>query len=259
MLGQIPKNRNKNSNSRSTKPTRKKHALLNSSLTIYYTQTWKRYLKNHGSHTHVPSFMVNWSCSCCVLLLCVTHLKPKPDENSSLVFLIRSFFFLRIYIPILSQKRIFFLIFLWYSERKIPFFFCLFFLLGESLSCPQCRANDIHKIKREKKNIFVLLFWIFSPLLFLQLLFSYVHVLEFWWCLLNHECTKLQNVGHVAPLDAQTHNTRNRACSSAKSAVPSAYVCLLELMATSKFALATTTGRPKGEGQNAPETINFTY
>ncbi|KHN14931.1 hypothetical protein glysoja_024051 [Glycine soja] len=71
---------------------------------------------------------------------------------------------------------------------------------------------------------------------------------------LNHK-----NVGHVAPLDAQTHNTRNRACSSAKSAVPSAYVCLLELMATSKFALATTTGRPKGEGQNAPETINFTY
>ncbi|RDX97205.1 hypothetical protein CR513_20044, partial [Mucuna pruriens] len=66
-----------------------------------------------------------------------------------------------------------------------------------------------------------------------------------------------KNVGHVAQLDAQTHNTRNPACSSAKSAVPSACVCLLELMATSRFALATTNGRPKGEDPNAPETSNF--
>ena len=64
---------------------------------------------------------------------------------------------------------------------------------------------------------------------------------------------KLQNVGHVAQVGAQRHNTRSRACSSAKSAVPSAYVCLLGLMATSRFALATTTGRPKGEDPNAPE------
>lgn len=71
------------------------------------------------------------------------------------------------------------------------------------------------------------------------------------------ECKKLQNVDHVAQLDVQIHNTRNRVCFSARSAVPSACVCLLELMATSRFALATTTGRPKEEDPNAPEASNF--
>ncbi|GAV69370.1 hypothetical protein CFOL_v3_12871 [Cephalotus follicularis] len=51
--------------------------------------------------------------------------------------------------------------------------------------------------------------------------------------------------------DVQIHNTRSHACSFAKSAVPSACVCLQELMATSKFALATMTGRPREEDPNA--------
>ena len=64
---------------------------------------------------------------------------------------------------------------------------------------------------------------------------------------------KLQIAVHVAPKDAQIRNTRSRAYSFAKSAVPNACVCLQELMATRRFALAITTGRPKGEGPNAPE------
>ncbi|WVZ07349.1 hypothetical protein V8G54_020695 [Vigna mungo] len=65
------------------------------------------------------------------------------------------------------------------------------------------------------------------------------------------------NVDHVAQLDVQIRNTRNRVCFSARSAVPSACVCLLELMVTSRFALATTTGRPKEEDPNALEASNF--
>ncbi|KAF1880992.1 hypothetical protein Lal_00023022 [Lupinus albus] len=67
------------------------------------------------------------------------------------------------------------------------------------------------------------------------------------------------NVGHVAHRDAQKHSTRSHACSSAKSVVPSVYVFLLELMATSKFVLAITTGRPKEEDPNAPEFSYFLY
>lgn len=69
------------------------------------------------------------------------------------------------------------------------------------------------------------------------------------WC--------MQNVGHAAQIDAQIHNTRNRACSSAISAVPSACVCLLDFMATSRSALATTTGKPKGEDPNVPKFFNY--
>lgn len=69
---------------------------------------------------------------------------------------------------------------------------------------------------------------------------------------------KFQNVDHVAQIDAQTHNTRSHVCFSAKSAVPSACVCLLELMAISKFALAITTGRPKEEDQNALKICSIT-
>ncbi|XP_027920442.1 uncharacterized protein LOC114178624 isoform X2 [Vigna unguiculata] len=65
------------------------------------------------------------------------------------------------------------------------------------------------------------------------------------------------NVVHVAEVDVQIRNTRNRVCFSARSVVRSACVCLLELMATSRFALATTTGRPKEEDPNAPEASKF--
>lgn len=71
------------------------------------------------------------------------------------------------------------------------------------------------------------------------------------------KCIKLQNVVHVAEVDVQIRNTRNRVCFSARSVVRSACVCLLELMATSRFALATTTGRPKEEDPNAPEASKF--
>ncbi|CAB4308820.1 unnamed protein product [Prunus armeniaca] len=55
-----------------------------------------------------------------------------------------------------------------------------------------------------------------------------------------------------APLGARPQHTRSLVCFSAKSVVQSACVCLLEHMETSKFALATTTGRPREEDQNAP-------
>ncbi|KAL6286802.1 hypothetical protein ACE6H2_011192 [Prunus campanulata] len=52
---------------------------------------------------------------------------------------------------------------------------------------------------------------------------------------------------------ARPHRTRNHACSSAKNAAPHAYVFLQAFMATNKFALATTTGRPKKDDPNALE------
>ncbi|XVF56236.1 hypothetical protein PTKIN_Ptkin06aG0102500 [Pterospermum kingtungense] len=60
-----------------------------------------------------------------------------------------------------------------------------------------------------------------------------------------------KSAGHAAPQDAQRHNTRSHACSSAISAAPSACVCHLVLMETSKSALATTTGRPSEEDPSA--------
>lgn len=62
----------------------------------------------------------------------------------------------------------------------------------------------------------------------------------------------------VLTVALQLH-TRSHACFSARSVVQNAYAFLLVHMATSKFALATTTGRQKEEDQNAPETLNFTY
>ncbi|KAK7392964.1 hypothetical protein VNO78_21414 [Psophocarpus tetragonolobus] len=62
---------------------------------------------------------------------------------------------------------------------------------------------------------------------------------------------------HVVWIDAQTHSTRSHVCSSAKSVVPHACVCHQELMATKRFVLATTIGRPKGEDRNALEELMF--
>ncbi|KAL2326028.1 hypothetical protein Fmac_025086 [Flemingia macrophylla] len=59
--------------------------------------------------------------------------------------------------------------------------------------------------------------------------------------------------GSLQPQDARTHITRSHACSSVKSAVPNACVCHLEPTATRRSALATTTGKPKGEDPNAPD------
>ncbi|KAK7344977.1 hypothetical protein VNO77_15293 [Canavalia gladiata] len=66
-----------------------------------------------------------------------------------------------------------------------------------------------------------------------------------------------KNAVLVAQTDAPAHTTRSHACSSARSAVPNACVCLLELMETKRCARAITTGRPKEEAPNAHESLNF--
>lgn len=63
----------------------------------------------------------------------------------------------------------------------------------------------------------------------------------------------VQNVDHVAHIDAPIRNTGNHVCSSVKSAVQNACACLLVLMAISKSALVIITGRPKEEDLSAPE------
>ncbi|GER46040.1 cytotoxic and regulatory T-cell molecule [Striga asiatica] len=62
-----------------------------------------------------------------------------------------------------------------------------------------------------------------------------------------------QNVEEDAEIDAQRHRSRSHACFFARNAAQSVCVCHLARTVTSKFALATTTGRPKGVDQNALE------
>ncbi|CAB4278334.1 unnamed protein product [Prunus armeniaca] len=64
--------------------------------------------------------------------------------------------------------------------------------------------------------------------------------------------SSLMSADRGALLGARPQRTRSLVCFSAKSVVQSACVFLLEHMETSKFALATTTGRPREEDQNAP-------
>ncbi|KAL5745181.1 hypothetical protein ACOSP7_026327 [Xanthoceras sorbifolium] len=54
-----------------------------------------------------------------------------------------------------------------------------------------------------------------------------------------------------ARIDARLRHTRSHACFSARNAAQSACVCLLELMETSRSALATIIGRPRKEDPNA--------
>ncbi|KAH1130436.1 hypothetical protein J1N35_001814 [Gossypium stocksii] len=78
-----------------------------------------------------------------------------------------------------------------------------------------------------------------------------------WFC--NVKCSMvpakgafvLKSVVQDAHRDAQLQHTRNHACSSAKSVVPSACVCLQALTATNNLALATIIGRPREEAPNA--------
>ncbi|CAK7342708.1 unnamed protein product [Dovyalis caffra] len=63
----------------------------------------------------------------------------------------------------------------------------------------------------------------------------------------------LKSVDLVVLIDAPRQPSRSHACSFAKSAVPRACVCLLELTETSNLALATIIGRPRGEAPNALE------
>lgn len=62
-----------------------------------------------------------------------------------------------------------------------------------------------------------------------------------------------QSVEGDAPTDAQRRCSRSRACSSARSAARSACACHPARTGTSKSALATTTGRPRGVALNAHE------
>ncbi|PIM98637.1 hypothetical protein CDL12_28879 [Handroanthus impetiginosus] len=68
----------------------------------------------------------------------------------------------------------------------------------------------------------------------------------------------LKSVEEDALTDAQRPHTRSRACSSARNAVQSVCACLQAHTATSKFAPATITGRPREADQNALETIQGT-
>ena len=58
-------------------------------------------------------------------------------------------------------------------------------------------------------------------------------------------------MGHGVEIDARIQNTRSHVCSSVTNVVPSACVYLQVLMATSKSALATTTGRLSSVDLNA--------
>ncbi|ERM97228.1 hypothetical protein AMTR_s00119p00075570 [Amborella trichopoda] len=53
--------------------------------------------------------------------------------------------------------------------------------------------------------------------------------------------------------DVQRHSITSHACSFAKSVAGNVSVCPLASMATSRFVLATMTGRPRGEDPNAPK------
>uniref|UniRef100_A0A7N2KY02 Uncharacterized protein n=1 Tax=Quercus lobata TaxID=97700 RepID=A0A7N2KY02_QUELO len=59
------------------------------------------------------------------------------------------------------------------------------------------------------------------------------------------------------PIVARQLHKRSHACFSALSAAQSASVFLLALMATSKFALATITGRPRQEDPSALEILLY--
>lgn len=65
----------------------------------------------------------------------------------------------------------------------------------------------------------------------------------------------MQTVHRVAQQDAPRQPSRSLACSSVKSVVPSACVCLQELMETSNPALATIIGRQRGEDPNVLEEL----
>ncbi|KAK1383618.1 Gibberellin-regulated protein 5 [Heracleum sosnowskyi] len=56
---------------------------------------------------------------------------------------------------------------------------------------------------------------------------------------------------------AAGHSTTNHACSSARNAAGSACVFPLVSMVTKLYALATTTGRPNKEDQNALDLTTF--
>ncbi|KAH1114444.1 hypothetical protein J1N35_007822 [Gossypium stocksii] len=67
----------------------------------------------------------------------------------------------------------------------------------------------------------------------------------------------MQSADLAAVKDVQTRNTRSHACSSARSAAPSACVCRQAPTETSKSALATTIGRPREEDPSALNLVRY--
>ncbi|KAK9925078.1 hypothetical protein M0R45_033419 [Rubus argutus] len=67
---------------------------------------------------------------------------------------------------------------------------------------------------------------------------------------------KGNNAHHSAQGGAARPNTTSPACSSARNAVASACVSPRGIMETKLCALATTTGRPRKEDQNALEALS---
>ncbi|CAA2974289.1 GASA GAST Snakin [Olea europaea subsp. europaea] len=65
--------------------------------------------------------------------------------------------------------------------------------------------------------------------------------------------SKASNALHNAQGGVARHSTTNHACSSARNAAESVSVFHQVIMVIKVFALATTTGRPRKEDQNALE------
>ncbi|KAF7146350.1 hypothetical protein RHSIM_Rhsim04G0108900 [Rhododendron simsii] len=74
-----------------------------------------------------------------------------------------------------------------------------------------------------------------------------------YWSKTGQASLDHMSAGHNARRDARKRRTRSRACSSAKNAAPCACAYPQEPTATSSFALATITGRPREEDPNALE------
>ena len=65
------------------------------------------------------------------------------------------------------------------------------------------------------------------------------------------EVSSLTNVHLSAQGGVARHSTINHACSSVRNVAGHAFVFLQGIMGTNKFALATTTGKPRKEAPNA--------
>ncbi|KAE8675806.1 F-box protein [Hibiscus syriacus] len=65
------------------------------------------------------------------------------------------------------------------------------------------------------------------------------------------EASRLTNAHRSAQGDVARPSTTNHACSSVRNAAGHACVCPQGITGTNKFALATTTGRPRKEAPNA--------
>ncbi|KAE8694343.1 putative transcription factor [Hibiscus syriacus] len=73
------------------------------------------------------------------------------------------------------------------------------------------------------------------------------------------EVSRLTNAHRSAQGDVARPSTTNHACSSVRNAAGLACVCHQGIMGTNKFALVTTTGRPRKEAPNALKLLHQVY